>query len=389
MSFIPMTKMPERIALSHCFGGLAAALVGIAEFHHRLGAEHLDRVTAGALGLEVYFGLITFTGSLMAFGKLQGVITGAPVTYPGQNITNLVMFFAAIAALVWVIIDPSQFAVFLGIGLVGLLLGILFVLPIGGADMPVVISLLNSYAGLAAAATGFALNNNVLIIAGALDGTSGLFLSFMMSKAMNRSFSNVLFGAFGTGEAAPAVAGGAPALTNANINVSTVEEAAELFKSAQSVIVVPGYGMAVSQAQHAVRELAQALETNGCTVRYAIHPVAGRMPGHMNVLLAEANVPYDQLFDLDDINDDFRQTDVALIVGANDIVNPAAKTSPSSPIYGMPVFNVEQARTVMVLKRGLGSGFSGIENDLFGQPNTVMVLGDARKTLNSIISELG
>jgi NAD(P) transhydrogenase subunit beta len=389
MSFIPMTKMPERIALSHCFGGLAAALVGIAEFHHRLGAGHLDRVTAGALGLEVYFGLITFTGSLMAFGKLQGVITGAPVTYPGQNITNVLAFFSAIAALVWVIIDPTQFHVFLAIGAVGLILGVLFVLPIGGADMPVVISLLNSYAGLAASATGFALSNNVLIIAGALDGTSGFFLSIMMSKAMNRSFSNVLFGAFGTDSGAapaPAAAGGP---TNANINQASVEEAAELFKAAQSVIVVPGYGMAVSQAQHAVRDLAQALESNGATVRYAIHPVAGRMPGHMNVLLAEANVPYDQLCDLEDINDDFRQTDIALIVGANDIVNPAAKSNPQSPIYGMPVFNVEQSRTVMVLKRGLGSGFSGIENDLFVQPNTVMVLGDARKTLQSIVGELG
>jgi H+-translocating NAD(P) transhydrogenase subunit beta len=390
MSFIPMTKMPERIALSHCFGGLAAALVGVAEYHHRLGAGHLDRITAGALGFEVFFGLITFTGSLMAFGKLQGLISGAPLTYPGQNFSNLAMFAATIIGLVWVTVDPSQFGVFLAIGVVGLLLGILFVLPIGGADMPVVISLLNSYAGLAAAATGFALDNKVLIIAGALDGTSGVFLSIMMSKAMNRSFSNVLFGAFGTGGDTAAVpAAGGTAMTNANINQATVDEAAELFKSAQSVIVVPGYGMAVSQAQHAVRELAQALEANGCTVRYAIHPVAGRMPGHMNVLLAEANVPYDQLFDLDDINDDFRQTDVALIVGANDIVNPAAKTSPSSPIYGMPVFNVEQSRTVMVLKRGLGSGFSGIENDLFVQPNTVMVLGDARKTLNAIVSELG
>jgi NAD(P) transhydrogenase subunit beta len=265
----------------------------------------------------------------------------------------------------------------------------LFVLPIGGADMPVVVSLLNSYAGLAAAATGFALDNKVLIIAGALDGTSGLLLSMMMSKAMNRSFSNVLFGAFGTGDSGPAAAAPAGgAASNANINQASVEEAAELFKSAQSVIIVPGYGMAVSQAQHAVKDLAAALEKNGCTVRYAIHPVAGRMPGHMNVLLAEANVPYDQLFDLDDINDDFRQTDIALIVGANDIVNPAAKTSPQSPIYGMPVFNVEQSRTVMILKRGLGSGFSGIENELFVQPNTVMVLGDARKTLMSVVSEL-
>jgi NAD(P) transhydrogenase subunit beta len=272
---------------------------------------------------------------------------------------------------------------------VGLLLGVLFVLPIGGADMPVVVSLLNSYAGLAASATGFALDNKVLIIAGALDGTSGFLLSLMMSKAMNRSFANVLFGAFGTGDSAGAAAPAASAgPTNANINQASVEEAAELFKSAQSVIIVPGYGMAVSQAQHAVKDLAAALETNGCNVRYAIHPVAGRMPGHMNVLLAEANVAYDQLFDLDDINDDFRQTDIALIVGANDIVNPAAKTNPQSPIYGMPVFNVDQARTTMVLKRGLGSGFSGIENDLFVQPNTVMVLGDARKTLMSIVAEL-
>ncbi len=390
LSFIPMTKMPERIALSHAFGGLAAALVGIAEYQHRLGAGHLDRVTAGALGFEVYFGLITFTGSLMAFGKLQGFITGAPVTYPGQNFTNVGAFLAALVALIVIIVDPSQFNVFLSIGVVGLALGVLFVLPIGGADMPVVISLLNSYAGLAASATGFALDNNVLIIAGALDGTSGVFLSIMMSKAMNRSFANVLFGAFGTGgdtAAAPATSG--TGMTNANINQASVEEAAELFKSAQSVIVIPGYGMAVSQAQHAVRELATALEANGATVRYAIHPVAGRMPGHMNVLLAEANVPYDALFDLDDINDDFRQTDIALIVGANDIVNPAAKTNPQSPIYGMPVFNVDQSRTVMVLKRGLGSGFSGIENDLFVNSNTVMVLGDARKTLGAIINELG
>jgi NAD(P) transhydrogenase subunit beta len=387
--WIPMTKMPERIALSHAFGGLAAALVGIAEYQHHLSGGHIDRVTAGALGFEVYFGLITFTGSLMAFGKLQGVITGAPITYPGQNIMNLGAFGAAIAALIWVVVDTSQFEVFLAIGGVGLLLGVLFVLPIGGADMPVVVSLLNSYAGLAAAATGFALDNKVLIIAGALDGTSGFLLSLMMSKAMNRSFANVLFGAFGTGDSAAAplpAAGAGP--TNANINQASVEEAAELFKSAQSVIIVPGYGMAVSQAQHAVKDLAAALEGNGCNVRYAIHPVAGRMPGHMNVLLAEANVPYDQLFDLDDINDDFRQTDIALIVGANDIVNPAAKTTPQSPIYGMPVFNVDQARTTMVLKRGLGSGFSGIENDLFVQPNTVMVLGDARKTLMSIVAEL-
>jgi NAD(P) transhydrogenase subunit beta len=386
--WIPMTKMPERIALSHAFGGLAAALVGLVEFQHRGHEGVLDRVTTGALGLEVYFGFITFTGSLMAFGKLQGLIGGAPFTYRGQNLTNVLAFASALLALVWVIIDPSQSTVFLAIGVVGLLLGVLFVLPIGGADMPVVISLLNSYAGLAASATGFALNNKVLIIAGALDGTSGLFLSVMMSRAMNRSFTNVLFGAFGTGDTTQAAGGAAAPAAAVLVNQATVEEAAELFRSAQQVIIIPGYGMAVSQAQHAVRDLAQALEANGTTVRYAIHPVAGRMPGHMNVLLAEANVPYDQLFDLDDINDDFRQTDVALVVGANDIVNPAAKTTPQSPIYGMPVFNVELARTVIVLKRGAGSGFSGIENDLFAKPNTVMVYGDARKTLNSVVSEL-
>jgi NAD(P) transhydrogenase subunit beta len=245
--------------------------------------------------------------------------------------------------------------------------------------MPVVISLLNSYAGLAAAATGFALDNNVLIIAGSLDGTSGIFLSLMMSKAMNRSFTNIVFGAFGTADSTGQAAAGA--LPQGPVNQATVEEAADVLKNAQSFIVIPGYGMAVSQAQHAVRDLAQELEKRGTTVKYAIHPVAGRMPGHMNVLLAEANVPYDQLYDLDDINDEFARTDVALVIGANDIVNPAAKNTPSSPIYGMPVFNVEQAKAVMVLKRSMNPGFSGIENELFFYPNTMMVLGDARKTL--------
>jgi NAD(P) transhydrogenase subunit beta len=385
--WIPMTKMPERIALSHSFGGLAAALVGVAEYHHRIHAGGLDRFTMGALGLEVFLGFLTFTGSLMAFGKLQGLITGAPVTYKGQNATNIAMFFAALALLVLVVLDPSRGAVFYAMGALGFLVGILAVLPIGGADMPVVISLLNSYAGLAAAATGFALGNYVLIIAGALDGTSGFLLSLKMSQAMNRSFANVLFGAFGGAAAAPAggAAGGGTA-SGGTYNQATVEDAVGVLLAAQSVIVVPGYGMAVSQAQHAVRDLALALEANGATVRYAVHPVAGRMPGHMNVLLAEANVPYDQLYDLDDINDDFARTDAVLVVGANDVVNPAAKRSPGSPIYGMPVFNVDEARAVIVLKRGMNPGFAGIENELFIQPNTLMVLGDAKKTLRELLS---
>ena len=378
--WIPMTKMPERIALSHCFGGLAAALVGVVEYHHRGAA--IDRFTMGALGLEVFLGFLTFTGSLMAFGKLQGLVTGAPVTWKGQNATNITMFFAALVLLVLLVIDPSRSVLFYAMGALGLLVGVLAVLPIGGADMPVVISLLNSYAGLASAATGFALGNNVLIIAGALDGTSGFLLSMKMSKAMNRSFANVLFGAFG--QVAPAADGaGGPA---ANYNLATVEDAVGVLTASQSVIVVPGYGMAVSQAQHAVRELAQALEANGATVKYAIHPVAGRMPGHMNVLLAEANVSYEQLFDLDDINDEFSRTDVTLVVGANDVVNPAAKNNPGSPIHGMPVFNVEESRAVIVLKRSMNTGFAGIENDLFVQPNTMMVLGDAKKTLREFIA---
>ena len=384
--WIPMTKMPERIALSHSFGGLAAALVGVSEYHHRIsGPEGIDRFTMAALGLEVFLGFLTFTGSLMAFGKLQGLITGAPVTWKGQNAINITMFFGALALLVLVVVDPHQSVLFYATGVIGLIVGVLAVLPIGGADMPVVISLLNSYAGLASASTGFALGNPVLIIAGALDGTSGFLLSLKMSQAMNRSFANVLFGAFGTGEApagGPVGAGaGGPAY-----NQATVEEAVAVLEASQSLIVVPGYGMAVSQAQHAVRELAQALEANGATVKYAIHPVAGRMPGHMNVLLAEANVPYDQLYDLDDINDEFSRTDVSLVVGANDVVNPAAKTNPGSPIYGMPVFNTDESRAVIVLKRSMATGFAGIENDLFVKPNTMMVLGDAKKTLREFIA---
>jgi NAD(P) transhydrogenase subunit beta len=380
-AWIPMTKMPERIAMSHAFGGLASALVGVAEYNKQFG--HLSHFEMGALGFEVFLGFLTFTASWMAFGKLQGVITGAPITYKGQNLVNLLMFIASLGGLVFIIWQPENPMVFYGICALGLIIGVTGVLPIGGADMPVVISLNNSYAGLAACATGFALGSPILIISGALDGSSGFILSMMMSKAMNRSFANVLFGAFGT-EIAPTQQVG----TAKAYNEATVEDAGAVLKASQSVIFVPGYGMAVSQAQHAVRDLAASLEKRGIDVKYAIHPVAGRMPGHMNVLLAEANVPYEKLFDLDDINDDFARTDAVIIVGANDVVNPAAKKDPGSPIYGMPVFNVEQSRSVIVLKRSMNPGFSGVENELFFQANTMMVLGDAKKTLLSMIGEL-
>ena len=380
---IPMTKMPERIALSHSFGGLATALVGVAEYSHR--AANVTRLEMGALGFEVFLGFLTFTGSIMAFGKLQGLISGAPITFKGQNFVNVGLFFAALAMLVYQIIFPGQVhQLFWGMCGIGFALGIMAVLPIGGADMPVVISLLNSYAGLAASATGFAIGSNVLIISGALDGSSGILLSLLMSKAMNRSFGNVIFGAFGTQSDPTAAlpAGGAAQ----PYNEASIEDAAEVLKAAQSVIVVPGYGMAVSQAQHAVRDLIASLQKRGVDVKYAIHPVAGRMPGHMNVLLAEANVPYDELYDLDAINDDFARTDAVLIVGANDVVNPAAKKNPQSPIYGMPVFNVEQSRSIIVLKRSMNPGFSGVENELFFLSNTMMVLGDAKKTLLGLVA---
>jgi NAD(P) transhydrogenase subunit beta len=377
---IPMTKMPERIALSHAGGGLAVALVGIAEYMK--GDPHLlgSRFAMGAVTFEVIMGAVTFTGSLMAFGKLAEFIPGKPMTFPLQNAINFILLGGALVALVAVVIQPQLSWLFYGIAGGALLLGILLVLPIGGADMPVVICLLNSYAGLAASASGFALDNNVLIICGALDGGSGFILALIMSKAMNRSFANVLFGAFGSEQAAGAAAGGSGGVARE----ATIEDAAEELKIAQSVIVVPGYGMAVAQAQHAVRDLANALQANGTAVKYAIHPVAGRMPGHMNVLLAEANVPYDQLFELDAINDEFERTDIAIVVGANDVVNPAAKNTPGSPIFGMPILNADQARRVFVLKRSMKPGFAGIENELFVMDKTRMVFGDAKGTLGKL-----
>jgi NAD(P) transhydrogenase subunit beta len=376
--WIPMTKMPERIALSHCFGGLAVALVGIAEYFNHHGA--LSRFGAGAVGFEVLLGAVTFTGSLMAFGKLQGVLPGRPTTFPLQNLLNFVLLGLGAALLVALVARPEVQPAFYGLATLGFLLGVLLVVPIGGADMPVVICLLNSYAGLAAAATGFALDNPVLIVCGSLDGGSGFILAVIMSKAMNRSFRNVLFGAFGAVTSGPGTAGAdAPP-----VREGSPEDAAELLKAAGSVIVVPGYGMAVAQAQHAVRELAELLQKSGTRIKYAIHPVAGRMPGHMNVLLAEANVPYDQLHELEAVNDEFAQTDVAVVVGANDVVNPAARSVRESPIYGMPILNADQARAVIVLKRGMSPGFAGIENELFVRPNTMMVFGDARQTLGKI-----
>ena len=390
--FVPMTAMPQRIAFSHMFGALAATLVGVAEYYHSGhgapgggDAEGIARPIMAALGFEVLFGALTVTGSFMAFGKLQGFITGRPVTYRGQNIMNLAMFAAAVAGLLYLIYDPSNAVVFYGMIAVAFAIGILMVLPIGGADMPVVVSLLNSYAGLAASATGFAIGNNVLIICGALDGASGFLLSILMSKAMNRSFANVLFGAFG-GEKAAVGAG----RTSEGLTVQSVtpEDAALRLASARNVIIVPGYGMAVAQSQHQVRELAELIEKKGGEVKYAIHPVAGRMPGHMNVLLAEANVAYDRLYDMEEINDQFEQADVALVIGANDVVNPAARTDPSSPIYGMPVLNVDRAKSVIVMKRSMASGFAGIENELFYDAKTSMLFGDAKKSLTQLVTEV-
>ncbi|MEO8030452.1 MAG: NAD(P)(+) transhydrogenase (Re/Si-specific) subunit beta, partial [Gemmatimonadota bacterium] len=381
----PMTAMPQRIAISHLFGALAATLVGVAEYytHIRDGAE-ISPALMAALGFEVLFGALTVSGSFMAFGKLQEFITGKPVTYPGQNVMNLGIFAAAIGVFGYLIVNPGHPALFYTMLGLAFLFGILLVLPIGGADMPVVISLMNSYAGLASAATGFAIGNNVLIIAGALDGASGFILSMIMSKAMNRSFGNILFGAFGS-----APTGGA-AKTSEGLTVQSIsaEDAALRLAYARSVIVVPGYGLAVAQAQHQVRELAELIEKNGGEVKYAIHPVAGRMPGHMNVLLAEANIPYDQLKDMDEINHAFPSCDVALVIGANDVVNPAARNDKSSPIFGMPILDVDKAQSVIVMKRSMNPGFAGIENELFYLPKTQMLFGDAKTSLTRLISEI-
>ena len=391
---VPMTAMPQRIAISHMFGALAVTLVGIAEFlHYRDVPGGPGVIKMVALGFETIFGALTITGSFMAFGKLQGFISGRPITFPGQKIINAAIFIGAIGLWIYLIATQSGGPAVSGdngillyglMTLLALVIGVTLVLPIGGADMPVVVSLLNSYAGLAASATGFAIGNNVLIVAGALDGASGFILSILMSKAMNRSFANVLFGAFG-GEVAAASTKSSEGLTTRSVSA---EDAAMRIGYARNVIIIPGYGMAVAQAQHAVRELAELIEKRGGRVRFAIHPVAGRMPGHMNVLLAEANVPYDHLFDLDEINEEFHGCDVALVIGANDVTNPAAKTDPASPIYGMPILNVQDAEQVIVVKRGMATGFAGIENELFYLEKTSMLFGDAKSVLSQVVSEV-
>ena len=373
---VPMTAMPQRTALSHAFGALAAALVGVGEF--LVHGAQMGVVTRGALGFEVMLGALTTTGSLIAAGKLQGVIGGKPIQFRGQNAINLLIFLAMTGSFAFFWAHPETIAAFYTMLGLAFVFGVMLVIPIGSADMPVVMSLLNSYAGLAAAATGFVLGNNVLIIAGTLDGFSGFILSVLMCKAMNRSITNVLFGGFGAVIAeATAEAGGVMREIN-------IEDAAMQLAFANRVIFVPGYGLATAQAQHAVRELADVLEDRGVTVKYAIHPVAGRMPGHMNVLLAEANVAYSSLYEMEQINPEFPSTDVAVVIGANDVVNPDARDNPKSLIAGMPILEVDRARSVIVLKRGQGRGFSGLENPLFYKPCTAMLYGDAKTTLSHL-----
>jgi NAD(P) transhydrogenase subunit beta len=381
--YVPMTAMPQRIAISHMFGAVAATLVGVAEYWHLGNGLEVGRGTMAALGFEVLFGALTITGSFMAFGKLQGILPSRPVTFVGQNYASIGLFASAVGLFFWLLWDPSYAWGFYAMVAIALLSGVSLVLPIGGADMPVVISLLNSYAGLASAATGFAIGNNVLIIAGALDGASGFILSIIMSRAMNRSFTNVLFSGFGAVPKASART--AEGLT---VKAITPEDAAIQLAYARLVIVVPGYGMAVAQAQHQVRELAALIEANGGTVLYAIHPVAGRMPGHMNVLLAEADIPYDKLKEMEEINGEFKNADVALVIGANDVVNPAARKDEGSPIYGMPILNVDEAKQVIVMKRSMNPGFAGIENDLFYAENTAMLFGDAKASLGKLVQEI-
>ena len=374
--WMPMTAMPERTALSHAFGALAAALVGIAEYANH--GARMGPIKVGALGFEIMLGCLTFTGSLIAFGKLYGAVKGTPITFKGQNIFNMTLLAVMVGCFIYLVYDAGAAAAFYIMMTLAFCFGVLLVIPIGAADMPVVMSLLNSYAGLAAAATGFVLGNNVLIIAGTLDGFSGFILSVLMCRAMNRSMNNVLFGAFG------AVSETAAGDVTGTMREVSLEDVATQLAYAKQVVFVPGYGMATAQAQHAVRELANLLEGRGVSVKFGIHPVAGRMPGHMNVLLAEANVPYSLLYEMDQINPDLPQTDVAVVIGANDVVNPDARDNPKSPIAGMPIIEVDRAKSVVVLKRGKGKGFSGLENPLFFKPVTGMLYGDAKSSLTSL-----
>ena len=375
---MPMTAVPQRTAISHAFGALASALIGTAEYY-----RHTPHgFTMVALVVETLLGFLTFTASLMAFGKLQEILPTRPITYKGQNIVNLLLFVTAVGCGITLIVSPESYWLFPIFAGLSLLFGVSLIIPIGGADMPTVIALLNSSAGLSASAMGFALDNKLLIIAGALDGSSGLILAIIMCKAMNRSFANVLFGAFGQVAASTGKVEARP------VRSASPEEAAEMLDAARSVIIIPGYGMAVAQAQHKLRELFDILSKRGIDVRFAIHPVAGRMPGHMNVLLAEADVPYDKLIEMDEINPEFPMADVALIVGANDVVNPAAKNVKDSPIFGMPILEAYRAHTVMVVKRSMSAGFAGIDNELYYMDNTLMLFGDAKVFVGGIVKEL-
>jgi len=376
---MPMTAVPQRTAISHAFGALASALIGTAEYY-----RHTPHgFTMAALVLETILGFLTFTASLMAFGKLQEILPTRPITYKGQNFVNLSLLGVAVALGIGLVLHPEQTWMFPIFSALSLTFGVLLIIPIGGADMPTVIALLNSYAGLSASAMGFALDNKLLIIAGALDGSSGLILSIIMCRAMNRSFTNVLFGAFGQLQTTAAAAEQKP------YRSASPEEAASILEAARSVVVIPGYGMAVAQAQHKLRDLFDNLTRRGVDVRFAIHPVAGRMPGHMNVLLAEADIPYDKLVEMDDINPEFPMTDVALVIGANDVVNPAARTDKNSPIAGMPILDADRARTVMVIKRSMSPGFAGIDNELYYMDKTLMLFGDAKSFVANIVKELG
>jgi NAD(P) transhydrogenase subunit beta len=381
LGMVKMTAVPQRTALSHAFGAMSAALIGIAEYY--VAAPNVNKFEMAEIGLEVVIGSLTFTGSLIAAGKLQEILPQRPITYKGQNYVSLSILAAAVILIVVLVFHPEMtflFPIMVGVALV---FGIMLVTPIGGADMPTVISLLNSYAGFSAALLGFVLNSKVLVVAGALDGASGFILSVIMCKAMNRSFTNVLFGAFGQIQTS---AKGAQ--EERTVRSATPEDAAAILGSANKVVIVPGYGMAVAQAQHKVREMYDALTKKGIDVTFGIHPVAGRMPGHMNVLLAEADIPYDKLLEMDQVNGDLPQTDVALIIGANDVTNPAARTDTGSPIYGMPIIDVDKARTVMVIKRSMAAGFAGIDNPLYYLDKTLMLFGDAKNFVGNIVREL-
>ncbi len=382
---VEMTAMPEMVAIFNGFGGGASALVAWGEFS-RMAPPLFGTQDLVTIGLSILIGSITFTGSFVAFGKLKGFISGNPVTFPGQNIFNLLLTLGTFVLIGWFTVEPTSTLAFWLIFGIALLLGVLTVMPIGGADMPVVISLLNSYSGIAASMAGFVINNNLLIISGALVGAAGLILTNVMCSAMNRKLSNVLFGAFGGGDSS---GGSGPAAdTDKTVRETTADDVALQCAYAGKVIITPGYGLAVAQAQHVLKEVADKLEAKGVEVRYGIHPVAGRMPGHMNVLLAEADVPYDQLFDMEQINPEFKSTDVVLIIGANDVVNPAAKTEQSSPIYGMPILDVDEAERTIIFKRSLSPGFAGIDNELFYRESNQMFFGDAKDSLQKLSQAL-